>query len=64
MIVDPFRPKDTPLEFEKTTEPKALLVVPAEKFGEPPPALAVTVEPASPKVTLLLLEKTVAPGTV
>jgi len=36
VMVEPLRPNDTPLEFEKTTEPNALEVVPAEKFTLPP----------------------------
>lgn len=40
VMVEPLRPKLTPLLFEKTMDPRLLLVVPALKFGEPPPPAA------------------------
>jgi hypothetical protein len=62
VIVLPFRPKLTPLEFENTTDCRLLLVVPALKFTAPPPPGAATeaviIEPALvPNVTLFALEK-------
>lgn len=61
---EPDMPKVTPLELLKATVPVLTDCVPADSRTLGAVADAVTVEPARPKVTLLLLEKTVAPGTV
>ncbi len=57
VMVEPLNPKLTPFRLEKTTEPKLLLVVPAEKFTLE--KLPVRVEPFSPKLNPLELEKTI-----
>lgn len=37
VIVEPFRPNDTPLLFEKTTVPLLTLLAPADSATPPPP---------------------------
>jgi hypothetical protein len=66
-MVLPFRPNDTPLELEKTTEPSPAEAVPAEKVTDPPPpptALAVRTPAFSPKLTPFELEKVMVPEAV
>jgi hypothetical protein len=61
VMVEPFKPKLIPFEFEKTTELRLLLVVPAEKLIS---ALgltdAVITDPFNPNVTPLEFEKVTA----
>jgi hypothetical protein len=47
VMVDPWRPKEIPLAFEKTTEPRFPEVVPAEKLTGAPATLfpEITIEP-------------------
>ena len=59
VIVEPFRPNDTPFELLKTTLPRLPEEVPAEKVTAPPPppaAEAVRRVPDIPKDTVGLFE--------
>jgi hypothetical protein len=60
--VEPFKPNETPFEFEKVIALRFWLVVPAEKFtlpwDEATVADAVIVEPFRPKETLFEFERT------
>jgi hypothetical protein len=60
VIVEPFRPKLTPFEFENVMALRFCDVVPALKLTEPAAAAAeaVTVEPFKPKEMLFEFEKT------
>jgi hypothetical protein len=59
VIVEAFRPKETPLALEKVTADKLLEVVPAEMLMLALGATeTVMVEPFNPKLTLFKLEKT------
>ncbi len=60
VIVEPLRPKETLFEFEKTTVPRLLLVVPAEKLTGLGPPTAVTTDPARPNETPPALPKVMA----
>lgn len=57
VIVEPLRPKLTPFRLEKTTDPRFLLVVPAEKLRFE--KLPVRVDPLSPKLRPLEFENTI-----
>ena len=66
VIVLPFKPKLTPLEFENTMFVRFWLVVPPLKFtlpAPPPPEKdAVSVEPLSPKLTPFEFDKISVPA--
>jgi hypothetical protein len=64
VMVDPLRPKVTPLLFEKTMEPRLPLVVPALILGDPPPPAAPESARFSPAVFSVIYAETFVPANV